>query len=150
MIHEVILSAEICVVVVQEIRVYILSVTRRVKYGSMTSQAWVHNKAFGIKASLSPRVFPIRANHCCSATKSCLSLHDPMDYSMPGSLSSSISWRLLRFKCLKSEMLSNHLISAALFYSCLYISQHQFFPISLLFASDGQRLDLQLQHPSFQ
>ena len=67
-----------------------------------------------------------------------------------GSLSSSISWRLLRFKCLKSEMLSNHLISAALFYSCLYISQHQFFPISLLFASDGQRLDLQLQHPSFQ
>ena len=82
MIHEVILSAEICVVVVQEIRVYILSVTRRVKYGSMTSQAWVHNKAFGIKASLSPRVFPIRANRCCSATKSCLSLHDPMDYSM--------------------------------------------------------------------
>ena len=49
MIREVILSAEIYVVVVHEIRVYILSVTRRVKYGPMTSQVWVHNKAFGIK-----------------------------------------------------------------------------------------------------
>ena len=64
-------------------------------------------------------------------------------------LSSSISWRLLKFKWVKSEMLYNHLISAARFYSCLYISQHQSFPMSLLFASDGQRLDLQLQHPSF-
>ena len=50
MIREVILSAEIYVVVVQEIRVYILSVTRWVKYGSMTSQVWAHNKAFGIKS----------------------------------------------------------------------------------------------------
>ena len=45
-----------------------------------------------------------------SVTKSCLSLYDPTDYITPGSLSSAISWSLLRFISVESMKLSNHLI----------------------------------------
>ena len=46
---------------------------------------------------------------CCSITKSCPTLHDPMDYSMPG-LSITNSQNLLKLMSIKSVMLSNHLV----------------------------------------
>ena len=47
---------------------------------------------------------------CCSVAKSCLTLWDPMDCSMPGSLSSTSSQSLFKFMCFEFVMLSNHLI----------------------------------------
>ena len=46
----------------------------------------------------------------CSVAKSYLTLCDSMDCSMPGTLSFTISWSLLRFMSTESVMLSNHLI----------------------------------------
>ena len=45
---------------------------------------------------------------CCIVTRSCPSLCDPMDYSMPGF--STISQSLLQFMSIESVMPSNHLI----------------------------------------
>ena len=44
---------------------------------------------------------------CCSVTKLCPTLRDPMDYSISGS---TICWSLLKFMSTDSVMLSNHLI----------------------------------------
>ena len=46
---------------------------------------------------------------CCSVTKSCLTLCDPMA-ACQAPLSSTIAWSWLRFKSVESVMLSNHLI----------------------------------------
>ena len=46
---------------------------------------------------------------CCPVTKLCLTLCDPMDCSMPGSLSLIISWSLPKFTSIESVMSSNHL-----------------------------------------
>ena len=47
---------------------------------------------------------------CCSVTKLCLILCDPMYCSVLASLSFTISWSLLRLVPFESMMLSNHLI----------------------------------------
>ena len=47
---------------------------------------------------------------CCSVAKLCPALCDPVAYSPPGSLSSTISWSLLKFMFIESVMLSNHFI----------------------------------------
>ena len=47
---------------------------------------------------------------CCSVAKSCLTICDPMDCSMPVPLSSTISQILLKLMSIESMMLSNHLI----------------------------------------
>ena len=47
---------------------------------------------------------------CCSVAKSCLTLCDPMDCSTPGSLSSTISWSLLKLMSIELVIPSNHLI----------------------------------------
>ena len=47
---------------------------------------------------------------CCSVTQSCLTLCDPMDCSMPGSLSLTISQSLPKFMSIKSVMLLYYLI----------------------------------------
>ena len=47
---------------------------------------------------------------CCSVAKPCPTLCDPVDCSMPGSLSSTISKSLLRFISIESVMPSSHLI----------------------------------------
>ena len=44
---------------------------------------------------------------CCSVAKSCLTLCDPMDCSIPGF---PVSQSLLKFMSIKSVMPSNHLI----------------------------------------
>ena len=46
---------------------------------------------------------------CCSITKLCLILHNPMDCSMPGFLSLAISWSLSKFMSTALVMPSNHL-----------------------------------------
>ena len=47
---------------------------------------------------------------CCSVTKSCPTLCDPMDCSMPGSSVLHYLLSLLKFMSIESVMLSNHLI----------------------------------------
>ena len=47
---------------------------------------------------------------CCSVTKSCPTLCDPMDCSTPGFRSFTVSWSLLKFMSMESVMPSNHLI----------------------------------------
>ena len=47
---------------------------------------------------------------CCSVVQSCLTLCDPMDCSMPGFLSITNSWSLLKLMLIESVMPSNHLI----------------------------------------
>ena len=47
---------------------------------------------------------------CCSVTKSCLILCNPMDCTLKTSLSFTISWSLLKLMSIKSVMPSNHLI----------------------------------------
>ena len=49
-------------------------------------------------------------NWWCSVAKSCLTLCDLMDCSMPGFLYFTISWRMLIFLPIESVRLSNHLI----------------------------------------
>ena len=45
-----------------------------------------------------------------SVTQPCLTLCDPMDYSLPGFLSITNSWSLLKLMSIESVMPSNHLI----------------------------------------
>ena len=45
-----------------------------------------------------------------SVTQSCLTLCNPKDYSMPGSLSITNSWSLLKLRSIESVTPSNHLI----------------------------------------
>ena len=47
---------------------------------------------------------------CCSVTKSCPTLCDPMDYSTPASLSFTISWSLLKLMSIELMRPSNHRI----------------------------------------
>ena len=49
-------------------------------------------------------------SRCCSIIKSNPTLCDPTDYSMPGSSVFHQPLSLLRFMCIESVMLSNHLI----------------------------------------
>ena len=50
--------------------------------------------------------YPLRCC-CCSVAKSCVTLCDPMDCSMPNSLSLTISWSLPKFMSIDSVMPSN-------------------------------------------
>ena len=47
---------------------------------------------------------------CCSVAKSCPALYTPVDCSMPGFLSFTISWSLLKLRSIQLVMSSNHLI----------------------------------------
>ena len=86
--------------------------------------------------------------HCCSFTKSFLTLCDPMDYSTPGTsvlhylpefAQTHIHW--INF----AIQLSNPMPPPSPF--AFNLSQHQFFPVNWFFTSGGQVLELQLQHP---
>ena len=78
---------------------------------------------------------------CCSVAQSCPTLYDPMDCSMPGFLSITISQSLLILMTIESVMPSNHLILC-----CPLLLLLQSFPasgsflMSQLFASDGQSI----------
>ena len=78
---------------------------------------------------------------CCSVTKSCPTLCNPMDCSVPGFPVLTISWSLFRLMCIEPVMPSNHLI----LYCLLLLSSPIFpcirvFPVSQLFASGDQSI----------
>ena len=80
----------------------------------------------------------IAKNSISSVTQLCLTLCDPMDSSMPTSLSLTISWSLLKLMSIELVMPFNHLI---LCYSLLLPSifpSSGSFPMSWLFSSGGQ------------
>ena len=87
---------------------------------------------------------------CCSVTKSCLTLWDPMDCNTPRFLSFSISWSLLKLMSIESVMPFNRLIL------CRPLLLPSIFPSISLFqwvSSSHQvakALEFQLQHQSFQ
>ena len=75
---------------------------------------------------------------CCSITKSCPTLCDPMDYSLPSSSS------LLKFMSIKSVMLSNHFI-----FCCSLLLLSSVFPSIKVF-SNGSALCIFLSQPACQ
>ena len=68
---------------------------------------------------------------CCWVTKSCLTLFDPMDCSMPGFLSFPISQSVLKLTSIELMMPSNHLILCHPFFLLPSI-----FPIVRVFSSE--------------
>ena len=77
--------------------------------------------------------------NCCSGTKSCLTLCNLMNYSMPGFPAFTISWSLLKLICIESVIPYNRLILCRplLFLPSIFPSIRSF-PMSWLFASRGQ------------
>ena len=69
---------------------------------------------------------------CCSVTKLCLTLYDPMNCSMPGSPSFTISWSLLQVIPIESVMPSNHLILC-----CPLLFLPSIFPSIRIFSSES-------------
>ena len=68
-------------------------------------------------------------------------LWDPMDCSTPGSLSSAISWSLLKFMSIELVMLSYHLILCRPFSFCLQsFPALGLFPVSQLFSLGSQSI----------
>ena len=86
-------------------------------------------------------LFPLlTASCCCSVTKSCLILCDPMDYSQT-SLSFTISQSLLKLMSTESLMSSNHLIfSHPLLLLPSVFPNIRVFSDGWLFASGGQSI----------
>ena len=78
---------------------------------------------------------------CCSVTKSCPTLCDPMDYNTPGFPSFTVSQSLFKFMSVASEMPSNHLILCHPFSFHLqsFLASGSF-PMSQFFASGGQSI----------
>ena len=79
---------------------------------------------------------------CCSATRSCLTLCNPMECSMPGLPCPSLSPKV----CSSSHPLNlwcHQTISSSVICSpsALNLSQHQSFPMSWLLASGGQNIE---------
>ena len=76
---------------------------------------------------------------CCSVTRSCLALCDPVNCSLPGSF--AIFRSLLKFTSFESVMPSNHLILCCplLLLPSIYPSI-RVFPMSQFLASDGQSI----------
>ena len=71
-------------------------------------------------------------NCCCSVTKSCPTLFDPMNCSTPGFPVFDISWSLLKLMSIGSVMLSNHLILC-----CPLLLLPSVFPSIRVFSSES-------------
>ena len=67
---------------------------------------------------------------CCSVTKPCLTLWDPMNPAQQASLSFTISWSLLKLMSIESVMPSN-----GLSFYCLLLFLPSTFPISRVFSN---------------
>ena len=80
-------------------------------------------------------------NCCCSCTQLCLTLCDPMDCSMPGFPSFTLSWSLLKLMSIESVMPSNHPILYWPLSSCYQaFSASGSFPRNWFFTSGGQSI----------
>ena len=84
--------------------------------------------------------------YCCSVTKSCTTLSDPMDCSRPGSSVLHYLLELLKFMSIELVMLSNHLtfchpllLPLLLFLPSIFLASGSF-PMSWLFPSGGQTI----------
>ena len=93
------------------------------------------------KLSWEYRKYPLHFYFCHLVTKLCLTLCNPLDCSTPGSLSSIISWSLLKLMSIESMMPSNHLILC----HPLLLPIQSFpalgsFPMSRLFTLGGQNI----------
>ena len=87
-----------------------------------------------------PSSFFFCCYYCCSVTKSCPTLWDPMECSTPDSPFFTITWSLLKFMSTELVMPSNHLI-LTLFSFCLQSSPASgFFSMSCLFTLSGQSI----------
>ena len=75
---------------------------------------------------------------CYSVTKSCLTLQDPMDCSMPAFPVLNVSRSLLKLMSIESVMPSNHLILCRPLLLPSIFPSIRLFPMSQLFASGGQ------------
>ena len=69
---------------------------------------------------------------CCSVSKLCLTLCDPMDCSTPGLLSLTIFWSLPKFMSIEPVITSNHLIL-----SCPLLLLPSSFPSTRVFSSES-------------
>ena len=82
-------------------------------------------------------------SHCCWVAKSCPTLCDPMNCSTQASVSFTISHSLLKLMSIESVMPSNHLILCHhLFLLPSIFLSNRSFPVSQLFASDGQSIEV--------
>ena len=77
-------------------------------------------------------VFSVHFCCCCSVAKSCPTLCDHTDCSMPDSLSSTISQSLLNFMSIESVMSSNHLVLC-----CPFLLLPSNFPSIRVFSSES-------------
>ena len=89
---------------------------------------------------------------CCVQLPSCVQIFaTPWTAAGQAPLSSTSSQSLFRFRSLESVTLSKYLILCQPFSFCLQsFPASGSFPMSWLFASGSQKLELQLQHQSFQ
>ena len=88
-----------------------------------------------------PQIFQKVGCYCCSVTQSCLTLCEPMDCSMPASLSITNSQSLLKVMSIESVMPSNNLILYRPFSSHLQsFPASGSFPMTQFFASGGQSI----------
>ena len=78
---------------------------------------------------------------CCSITKLCPTLCDPLDGSRPGF---PISQSLLKFTSIESVMPSNHLILCRHLLPSSIFPSIRIFPMSCVFASGGQSIGASL------
>ena len=78
--------------------------------------------------------------HCCLVAKSCPTLCDPMDFTMPGFLSFTISQTLLKLMSIESVMPSNYL------FPCCPLLLPSVFPSIRVFSNESA---LHVRWPSF-
>ena len=98
--------------------------------------------SLGPKGSTDPSCHCSIFCSCCSVTKSCLRPREQQ-----AALAFTISQSLLKLTSIESVIPSNHLILGHPFSSCLQSSPASgSLPMSWLFASSGQVLELQFQH----
>ena len=86
---------------------------------------------------------------CCSIAKLCMTLCDPMDYSIPGFAILTTSWSLLKLMSIELLMPSNHLILCR-----PLLLLPSIFPDIRIFSNESvlhiRWPEFQLQHHSFQ
>ena len=84
-------------------------------------------------------MYPFICCYCCSVTRSCLNIFDPVDCSTPGF---TTSWTLLKLMSIELMMPSNHLFCCSPSPPAFNLFQHLglFQWVSQLFASGGQNV----------